>query len=159
MKSSKLSIWSVLRVIPMFFAAAWAAAIAGAYVLESLKPLATSPVSAVLVLGCMLLSLVTTVVIVFMALYRLDGLATRIADSLEGKKYSIQILNIPRACSIWLIDKSTEGGIYNCELDGHGVIGIGFFRIKPGESLSQIYRHQHYTAYRFWRFSVELGKR
>lgn len=156
MKSSKLSIWSVLRVIPMFFAAAWAAAIAGAYVLESLKPLATSPVAAVLVLGCMLLSLVTTVVIVFMALYRLDGLATRIADSLEGKKWRFKYLNAGHARSIWLVDLNSFHG---SSILGYRGIGIGFYTDSDVcERLTYHHKRRNYVTSRFWRFGLEWAK-
>lgn len=156
MKSSKLSIWSVLRVIPMFFAAAWAAAIAGAYVLESLKPLATSPVAAVLVLGCMLLSLVTTVVIVFMALYRLDGLATRFADRLEGKKYRFKYLNVGYCRSLWLVDKNSYCGFG--KLGYHGV-GVGFLTdLKFSKGFISSFNTRNCVQYRIWRLALSWTK-
>lgn len=130
--------------------------ISGSVVISMLRDTGAPPLVVVLTA---LLAIVGSLIITGKALSALDKWIDKWLDSKKGSKYRLQILNIPRAWSIWIIDKSTKGGIFNSELDGHGVIGIGFFRIKHGDSLSQIYRHQHYTAYRFWRFSVEIGKR
>lgn len=131
-------------------------AITGKLVISMLRDTGAPPL---VVLLTALLAMFASVVITVKALVQFDKWFDAWLDSKRGRKYRLQILNIPRAWSIWLVDKSTEGGIFNSELDGHGVIGIGFFRIKHGGSLSHIYRHQKYTAFRFWRFSVEFGKR
>lgn len=148
--------WDCVRFLLSCAIAMQVGCISGAVVISMLRDTGAPPLVVVLTA---LLAVVGAVIITCKALFAFDKWIDKWIDSKKGRKYRLQILSIPRAWSIWLIDKSTEGGIFNSELDGHGVIGIGFFRIKHGDSLSQIYRHQHYTAYRFWRFSVELGKR
>lgn len=140
----------------MLFAAVWVAAIAGAHVLEAVKHLATSPISAFMVLAACLLSMFATVVIVFMALYRLDGLATRIADILEGKKYRFKYLNVGYCRSLWLVDKNSYCGFG--KLGYHGV-GVGFFTdLKFREGFISASKSKRYVQYRIWRLALSWTK-
>jgi hypothetical protein len=140
----------------MFFVASWVAAIAGAHVLEEVKHLATSPISAVMVLAACLLTLFGTLVIVFMALYRLDGLATRFMDGLEGKKWRFKYLNVGYCRSLWLVDKNSYCGFG--KLGYHG-FSIGFFTdLKFSEGFVSASNSNQYAQYRIWRLAVSWTK-
>lgn len=153
-------LWDCVQFLLNCAIAMQVGAIAGKLVISMLKDTGAPPLVVVLTA---LLAIFGSVIITGKALFAFDKWIDKWIDnwfdSKKGRKYRIKILNTTRAWSIWLVDKSTEGGIYKSELDGHGVIGIGFFRIKHGESLYQINRQKNFTAYRFWRFSVEFGKR
>lgn len=149
-------LWDCVQFLLNCAIAMQVGAIAGKLVISMLKDTGAPPLVVVLTA---LLAIFGSVIITGNALFAFDKWIDKWFHSKKGRKYRIKILNTTRAWSIWLVDKSTEGGIYKSELDGHGVIGIGFFRIKHGESLYQINRQKNFTAYRFWRFSVEFGKR
>lgn len=129
---------------------------AGLLVIDLLKDAGAPPLVVCLTAT---LAVFASVVIASKALFRFDTWLDGWLASKRGRKYRIQILNIPRAWSIWLTDMNSPNRVALSEVKGHGIIGFGFFRIKHGDSLFQAYRSKHFKAYRFWRFSIEMGKR
>lgn len=131
-------------------------ALAGKLVIDLLRDTGAPPL---VVLLTSLLAIFASVVIASKALFRFDRWLDGWLESKRGRKYRIQILNFPRAWSIWLVDKSSANKVPLSQHDYHGVLGFGFFRIKHGDKLFNVYRRKWYTSFRFWRFSVEIGKR
>lgn len=129
---------------------------AGLLVIDFLKDTGAPPLVVCLTAT---LAVFASVVIASKALFRLDAWFDGWLESKRGRKYRIQILNIPRAWSIWLVDKNSEKSHWSSELGCHGVFGVGFFKIKHYDGLIHIVRFSWLNAYRFWRFSVEFGKR
>lgn len=148
--------WAVVQFVFSLIIAMQVGALVGRIVIDTLRDSGAPPLA---ILLTSLLAIFASVVLTAKALFRFDSWFDAWLDSKRGRKYRIQILNIPRGFSIWLIDKSAENSIRSSELKYHGVLGFGFFRIKHWNRLLQVYRNQKYTAFRFWRFSVEIGKR
>lgn len=141
-----------LLIIIAMQVGAWA----GSLVIDLLRDTGAPPLFVSLVA---MLAIFASVVITAKSLFRFDTWFDAWLESKRGRKYRIQILNIPRAWSIWLVDKSSESHNPTGCLNHHGVFGFGFFKIKHYDGIIHIARCSWFNAYRFWRFSVEFGKR
>lgn len=148
--------WDVVQFILNCAISMQTGALVGKMVVRSLEGSGAPPLVTLLT---SLLAILATVIITAKALFSFDAWINSFVESKRGRKYRLQFLNLPRAWSIWIMDKSTPNRVLLSDLEHHGVFGLGFFRIKHGDGLFQTYRNKRYTAYRFWRFSVELGKR
>lgn len=148
--------WGVVQFVLNCAISIQVGAYAGKLVIDLLRDTGAPPLA---VLLTSLLVIFASVVLTAKALFKFDKWFDSWMDSKRGRKYRLQFLNLPRAWSIWIVDKSTPNRVWLSDLEHHGVFGLGFFRIKHGDGIFQAYRNKRYTAYRFWRFSVELGKR
>jgi hypothetical protein len=148
--------WDVVQFLLNCAISMQTGALVGKMVVRSLEGSGAPPMVTLLT---SLLAILATVIITAKALFSFDAWINSFVESKRGRKYRIQILNIPQAWSIWLVDKSTTNKSAFSEAEGYGVFGIGFFKHKYGDKLFNVCRRTHFTAYRFWRFSVEIGKR
>lgn len=148
--------WDVVQFVFSLFIAMQVGALVGRIVIDTLLDSGAPPLA---ILITAILAIFASVVMTDKALFRIDKWFDAWLESKRGRKYRLQFLNLPRAWSIWIMDKSTPNRVLLSDLEHHGVFGLGFYRIEPGDGLFRAYRNKRYTSYRFWRFSVEFGKR
>lgn len=97
-------LWDAVQFVLNCVISMQVGAMVGKVVVKMLQDSGAPPL---VILLTALLALLGSVIITAKALFRFDAWLDSFVESKRGRKYRLQILSIPRAWSIWLIDKST----------------------------------------------------